>query len=44
MCRPPGICGNFYKEKPVKKTEPPPPPPMYSENNPRVNFFLSKSF
>ena len=44
MCRPPGICGNFYKEKQVKKTKPPPPPPMYSENNPRVNFFLSKSF
>ena len=44
MCRPPGICGNFYKEKKVKQEEPVNPPPMYDEENPRVNFFLSKPF
>ena len=44
LCNPPGICGNFYKEKQVKKDEPVKPPPMYDEENPRVNFFLSKPF
>ena len=42
-CIPAGVCGNFYGDKPVKYKNEPCKPPMYSETNPRVNFYLSST-